>query len=197
MRATAWRNGGSFAGATGYGIKLGGSVRDRHLDKTWDGVFIELEGSEPATISVGGSFRQRCTELRSVAVSRWLIDRPIHAGRNDICGSGLKASDTVPAGVVAKVRAAAVAALEAQRRLPGASLAEMADRFGDDRTDDAPEGWRMLGQFAFTDCPMGSMDAAQRATTLDFPCATRGLPVPAGRLVYPAQFPHALARSTP
>src|SRR5205085_1586672 len=71
---------------------------------------------------------------------------------------------------------------------PAAGLAEMADRYGDDRTDDAPEGWRMLEQFVFTDRPTGSMDADRWRTTLDFLCAARGFPVPAGESVYRSQF---------
>jgi hypothetical protein len=122
--------------------------------------------------------------------------RPIHIGRDDVYGSGVLASDGVPDDVVANVRAAVVAALEAQRRLPAAGLAEMADRYGDDRTDDAPEGWRMLEQFVFTDRPTGSMDADRWRTTLDFLCAARGFPVPAGESVYRSQFVDAPAQAS-
>ncbi len=110
--------------------------------------------------------------------------RPVRIGRDDVYGSGVLASDDVADDVVAQVRSAVVAALEAQRRAPGAGLEEMADRYGDDRTDDAPEGWRMLEQFVFTDRPTGSMDADRWATTLGFLCAARGFPVPAGASVY-------------
>ncbi len=72
-------------------------------------------------------------------------------------------------------------------------LAEMAGRYGDDRTDDAPEGWRMLEQFVFTDPPTGSMDADRWRTTLDFLCAARGCPVPAGEPVCRPQFLEAPA----
>ena len=114
--------------------------------------------------------------------------RPIHIGRDDVYGSGLLASDRLPDETVARVRAAVVAALEAQRRSPDAGLAQMADRYGDDRTDDAPEGWRMLEQFVFTDQPTGSMSAERWRTTLGFLCAARGLQVPAPESIYRPQF---------
>jgi len=121
--------------------------------------------------------------------------RPIHIGRDDVYGSGVLAGDHVPDDVVTQVRAGVVAALEAQRRAPDAGLDQMADRYGDDRTDDAPEGWRMLEQFVFTDRPVGSMDAARWQTTLDFLCQARGLEVPAADTVYRLQFLEAPAYS--
>lgn len=114
--------------------------------------------------------------------------RPIHVGRDDVYGSGLLASDRLPDELVAQVRAAVVAALEAQRVAPDSGLAQMADRYGDDRTDDAPEGWRMLQEFVFTGEPTGSMDAGRWRSTLEFLCRARGLPVPAGESVYRPQF---------
>lgn len=64
----------------------------------------------------------------------------------------------------------------------------MADRYGDDRTDDAPEGWRMLQEFVFTNEPTGSMDVGRWRTTLDFLCSARGFEVPAPESVYRPQF---------
>jgi ABC-type nitrate/sulfonate/bicarbonate transport system substrate-binding protein len=114
--------------------------------------------------------------------------RPIHVGRPDVYGSGVLAADRVPDDVVAQVRAAVVAALEAQRLRPDSGLAEMASRYGDDRTDDAPEGWRMLQQFVFTDEPTGSMRADRWQTTLEFLCAARRFPVPPPESVYRPRF---------
>jgi ABC-type nitrate/sulfonate/bicarbonate transport system substrate-binding protein len=114
--------------------------------------------------------------------------RAIRIGRDDVYGSGVIAADRLPDDLVAKVRAGVVAALEAQRLGPDAGLAQMADRYGDDRTDDAPEGWRMLQEFVFTDVPTGSMDAGRWATTLEFLCAARGLDMPVGESVYRPQF---------
>ena len=114
--------------------------------------------------------------------------RAVRIGRDDVYGSGVIAADRLPDELVAKVRAGVVAALEAQRLGPDAGLAQMADRYGDDRTDDAPEGWRMLQEFVFTDVPTGSMDADQWRTTLEFLCRARGFPVPAPESVYRPQF---------
>ncbi len=71
--------------------------------------------------------------------------RAILVGRDDVYGSGVIAGDRLPDDLVAKMRAGVVAALEAQRLGPDAGLAQMADRYGDDRTDDAPEGWPAPG----------------------------------------------------
>jgi NitT/TauT family transport system substrate-binding protein len=114
--------------------------------------------------------------------------RAIRVGRDDVYGSGVIASDGLPDDLVAKVRAGVVAALEAQRLGPDAGLAQMADRYGDDRTDDAPEGWRMLQEFVLTDAPTGSMDAEQWRTTLEFLCAARGFEVPRPESIYRPQF---------
>lgn len=114
--------------------------------------------------------------------------RAIRVGRDDIYASGVIASDRLADDLVAKVRAGVVAALEAQRLGPGAGLAQMADRYGDDRTDDAPEGWRMLQEFVFTDVPTGSMDADRWRTTLEFLCRARGFDVPAPESVYRPHF---------
>jgi hypothetical protein len=121
--------------------------------------------------------------------------RPIHVGRDDVYASGLLAGDHVSDETAAQVRTAVVAALEAQRRAPGTGLAQMADRYGDDRTDDAPEGWRLLEQFVFTDRPTGSMDAERWKTTLDFLCAGRGLERPVSESVYRPQLLGAPAYS--
>ena len=110
--------------------------------------------------------------------------RAIRVGRDDVYGSGLIASDSLPDEVVAQVRDAVVAALEAQRVAPDAGLAQMDDRYGDDRTDDAPEGWRLLQEFVFTDAPTGSMESSRWRTTLEFLCRARGLDVPAPESVY-------------
>lgn len=117
--------------------------------------------------------------------------RAVRVGRDDVYASGVIASDRLPDDLVAKVRAGVVAALEAQRLGPDAGLAQMADRYGDDRTDDAPEGWRMLQEFVFTDVPTGSMDTEKWRTTLEFLCKGRGLPMPAPESVYRPHFLHA------
>lgn len=114
--------------------------------------------------------------------------RAVRVGRDDIYGSGVIASDGLADELVAQVRDGVVAALDAQRRAPASGLDELTDRYGDDRTDDAPEGWRMLQEFVFTDVPTGSMDASRWATTLEFLCRSRGIAAPAPETVYRPQF---------
>ena len=121
--------------------------------------------------------------------------RPVHVGRPDVYGSGVLAADWLPDDLVAQVRSAVVDALEAQRRAPESGLAEMADRYGEERSHDAPEGWRLLEQFVFTEVPTGSMDAERWRTTLQFLCAARGLPVPDPESVYRPRFLGAPAYS--
>ena len=110
--------------------------------------------------------------------------RAIRVGRDDVYGSGLIASDSLADELVEQVRGAVVAALEAQRAAPDTGLAQMDDRYGDDRTDDAPEGWRMLQEFVFTDAATGSMDPSRWRTTLEFLCRARGIDVPPPESVY-------------
>jgi ABC-type nitrate/sulfonate/bicarbonate transport system substrate-binding protein len=114
--------------------------------------------------------------------------RAIRAGRDDVYASGLLAADRFSDEEAWQVRRAVVAALEQQRRRPSGGLDTMDARYADDRTEDAPEGWAMLEPFVFTGDPVGSMDAARWATTLDFLCRIRGLPRPAGESVYRPQF---------
>ena len=114
--------------------------------------------------------------------------RAVRVGRDDVYGSGVIASDRLPDELVAQVRAAVVDALEAQRTVPDSGLDQLTERYHDDRTDDAPEGWRMLEEFVFTDVPTGSMDAGRWRSTLEFLCRARGFDVPAPESVYRPQF---------
>ena len=114
--------------------------------------------------------------------------RAIRVGRDDVYASGVLASDRLPDDVVAQVREAVVAALEAQRAKPEAGLDTMTDRYADERTGDAPDGWRITQEYVFGDVPVGSMDAATWQTTLDFLCGIRGLVVPPPESVYRPQF---------
>jgi hypothetical protein len=67
MQATAWSN-----GATGYGLEIRASDRDRFFDRNWRNVVLELSGQGPAVVAVSPSFWRRCSELRSAEIGRWL-----------------------------------------------------------------------------------------------------------------------------
>ena len=121
--------------------------------------------------------------------------RAIRAGRDDVYASGLLAADRFSDEEAWQVRRAVAAALEEQRRRPSAGLDTMDARYGDDRTEDAPEGWALLEPYVFTGDPVGTMDGDRWATTLDFLCRIRGLPRPADESVYRPQFAAVAAYS--
>jgi hypothetical protein len=75
MHATAWHNGGPSADAAGYGIKFRETDRDRHFKREWNHVLLELEGGDPPTVTLSPSFWRTWSELRSVEIGRWLLDR--------------------------------------------------------------------------------------------------------------------------
>lgn len=73
MRATGWHNGSRPTEAAGYGIKFSEGDRDRHFRPEWSEVILEVDGAEVA-VPVSQSFWNRCSELRSAALGRWLLD---------------------------------------------------------------------------------------------------------------------------
>jgi len=73
MRAAGWTN-GQIHEPGGYGLKIAAADRDRHFDRGWSEVEVDLEGQGPTTIALTESFWRRCTELRSADVGRWLLD---------------------------------------------------------------------------------------------------------------------------
>ena len=77
MHATAWHNGGQPTDAGGYGIKLHAADRDRHFDKEWDEIVLELEGGSEVTVTLSPSFWRSCSELRSAEIGCWLLDRGV------------------------------------------------------------------------------------------------------------------------
>jgi hypothetical protein len=75
MRATAWSNGSPSSSGAGYGLRVSVSDRDQHFDSSWDQIFIDLGARGTAIVRLSQSFWSRCTELRSAAVGRWLLER--------------------------------------------------------------------------------------------------------------------------
>jgi hypothetical protein len=83
VRATAWHNGGSPTDASGYGIKFSETDRDAYFRREWTEVVIEFDGIE-ATIALTPSFWRACSELRSAAIGRRLLqngDAPWRKGQ--------------------------------------------------------------------------------------------------------------------
>jgi hypothetical protein len=74
VRASGWHNGGQQADPAGYGIKFTKADRDRSFDPDWDHVVLDLEGAEQVTVPLAASFWRSCSELRSAAIGRWLLE---------------------------------------------------------------------------------------------------------------------------
>lgn len=72
MRATGWTKGQTHEPG-GYGLKITAEDRDRHFDRAWGDIDVDLEGQGLTKIALTESF-WRCTELRSADVGRWLLD---------------------------------------------------------------------------------------------------------------------------
>ena len=73
MRASGWHNGGPKDSAGGYGLKFTEDDRDRHFDRSWSEVLIEMDGGGLATVRISPSFWRHCSELRSPEIGRWLL----------------------------------------------------------------------------------------------------------------------------
>lgn len=73
MRATGWSNGSPSPTGAGYGLKIGVEERDRHFDRGWSEVSVELPSGESTFVPLSESFWQRCSELRSASIGRWLL----------------------------------------------------------------------------------------------------------------------------
>jgi hypothetical protein len=79
MRATAWHNGAEPRKASGYGLKVSERDRDRYFDRDWDRVVLQLPGGISTEVTLSASFWSRCSELRSAAIGRWLLDSAVAA----------------------------------------------------------------------------------------------------------------------
>jgi len=64
MLATAWRGGT-------YGIRIGAEDRAQYFKREWVSVIVEI-GDQAHTLNLSPSFWNRCPELRSVVIERWL-----------------------------------------------------------------------------------------------------------------------------
>jgi hypothetical protein len=73
MRATAWHNGGSSDEPGAYGFKLTEADRDRHFERGWSEIVVELDGGDVVKVPVSHSFWRHSTELRSAELGRWML----------------------------------------------------------------------------------------------------------------------------
>jgi len=47
--------------------------RERYFDHAWSEVLVDVDEHEAAAVPLSQSFWDRCSELRSAAIGRWLI----------------------------------------------------------------------------------------------------------------------------
>ena len=59
----------------GYGIGISKEDRDGYFHRDWDFVEIELENGEIVRVNLSNSFWNRCEELRSSKIGKWMSDR--------------------------------------------------------------------------------------------------------------------------
>ncbi len=75
MIVSGWNNGSpnNRTGA-GYRIRISKDDRDRYFRIEWDSVEIELETEEIIMVSLSNSFWNRCGELRSSKIGKWMLE---------------------------------------------------------------------------------------------------------------------------
>lgn len=98
--------------------------------------------------------------------------------------SGLVAADRLPADVVERMGDAVAAALEQARDDPDGGMDALLRRYPDVDPGDALEGWELAVPNIFTGAPVGSMDAATWAATLEFAAGAQNLPFLPPETVY-------------
>lgn len=71
--ATGWNNGKHLPTGAGYGLRIAAADRDRVFDPAWKSVTLTLPGGEVVEAPLSLKFWDRCSEIRSVAIGRWLL----------------------------------------------------------------------------------------------------------------------------
>jgi NitT/TauT family transport system substrate-binding protein len=102
----------------------------------------------------------------------------------DVYSSGLVAADRLSDERVTDMRAALVAALEAQRAAPEAGVDALVRRYPEIEPAAALEGWSLVEPYIFTDVPAGSMDPERWADTVAFSASAHGIAAPDPQSVY-------------
>ncbi len=74
VRATGWHSGVPAMDPAGYGLRFSEQDRNRHFDKGWSEVIVEMEGETSTTVPLSPSFWRSCPELRSAEIGQWLLD---------------------------------------------------------------------------------------------------------------------------
>ena len=72
MRATGWSNGNPSPSGAGLGLRISKADRDRYFLPGWECLVLVLPGVV-ITVPLSASFWRTCTEFRSAALGRWLL----------------------------------------------------------------------------------------------------------------------------
>jgi hypothetical protein len=73
MYVTAWSNGQPTSSGAGYGVRISETDRDQYFDRRWSEALVDLGDDVRAVVPLSASFWERCSELRSAAIGRWLL----------------------------------------------------------------------------------------------------------------------------
>ena len=74
MLVRAWSNGAHHPSGAGYGLKVSAADRDKAFNEAWTHVVLTLAGQGETVVSLSASFWRTCSELRSAAIGRWLLE---------------------------------------------------------------------------------------------------------------------------
>jgi len=77
MIVVGWNNGSPSKTGAGYGIRIRREDRDKHFEKEWYYVIIELEGGSQVKIRLSDSFWKDCIELRSAKIGKWMLKQKL------------------------------------------------------------------------------------------------------------------------
>ena len=77
MKVTAWNNGSHHSNGAGYGFKVRTEDRDKHFDRTWENVEVELPNGDvvEAKIEKDSFWNTKCRELINKEFGKWLIHK--------------------------------------------------------------------------------------------------------------------------
>jgi len=74
MIVSAWNNGSYKKTGGGYGIRIRKIDRDQYFEKKRDFITIQIDNEE-VQINISSSFWNKCPELRSEKIGKWLINK--------------------------------------------------------------------------------------------------------------------------
>jgi len=73
MEVTGWNNGAKKISGSGYGFRVSIKDRDAYFKKDWNSVLLVLAKENEVEVKITPSFWNRCFELRSKEIGKWLI----------------------------------------------------------------------------------------------------------------------------